>query len=249
MRGSGAGTCVAREGVDGCGIHVDVGIRQGVGRGLSACGLLHSIHVHAAGEGAEVDGHAGLWSALQGALQQDAVVVRLFWDWMLLGDLVEVGFVFGISGLLLGDARSLHHLAKMREAPEEHLVVVRVPVPALRDASKAPSVGLADEGGELGVLEVGRDDADLELAWLEHPPRSAMRHPGDDICQIWPAEDGVHLGDKVGHSAWLGEWRQRVWILVEREVPVEEVWVWLEHLLHVAICASAASSAAAVAAA
>mmetsp|Transcript_2815 Transcript_2815/g.7891 ORF Transcript_2815/g.7891 Transcript_2815/m.7891 type:complete len:388 (-) Transcript_2815:351-1514(-) len=207
---------------------VDVVVGASHGCAVGRCCVLP---VHAAGKGAQVDRHACLRSALEGALEHDGIVVGLFRDGVVLGDLVQVRLVLRVGGLLLGDAGALHHLAEMGQTSQEHLVVVRVPVASLGDAAEAPAVGLADEGGELGVLEVGRDDADFELARLEDPPRSAVRHPSDDVGEVRAAEDGVHLGHEVGDATRLGEGGQGVRVLVRRKVPVVEVRVRLKGLV------------------
>jgi hypothetical protein len=78
----------------------------------------------ASAEGTRVDGHASLGSSLKRAVEKDRIVVDLFRERVQLGDSVEVRLVVRVESLLLRDAGSLHLLAKMREAPQEQLMVV-----------------------------------------------------------------------------------------------------------------------------
>jgi hypothetical protein len=52
------------------------------------------------------------------------------------------------------------------------------------------------------VLEEDGDDTNFKFTRLEDSPAAAMRHPGNDISKLRQAEDGVHLGRKVGDATW-----------------------------------------------
>ena len=103
--------------------------------------------------GSPVNGHTSLGSSLKSAVQENAVVIGLLGDGVLLRNLVEVRLVLRISLLLLVDGRALHGLAQVRKSTKELLMVVGVAVLSGGDTTETPSVGLADKGTELGVLE------------------------------------------------------------------------------------------------
>jgi len=64
-------------------------------------------------------------------------------------------------------------------------MVVGVAVGSLsRDSLEAPTVRLANEGTELGVIEVQRDHFHFELTWLVDLPRTTVWHPTDNVRQI-----------------------------------------------------------------
>jgi hypothetical protein len=100
-------------------------------------------------------------------VQQNGIIVCLLRYRVFFADLVKVGFMFRISSLFLGDTRVLHHLAKMRESSEEHLMVEGVTITSLSDSTETPAIGLANERGKLGVLKVGRDHTNFKLARLQ----------------------------------------------------------------------------------
>lgn len=46
----------------------------------------------------------------------------------------------------------------MGKTSQELLVVIRIAIPSLRDAPKAPAVGLPNEGAKFGVLQNDEND-------------------------------------------------------------------------------------------
>ena len=70
-------------------------------------------------------------------------------------------------------------------------------VSSLNDSAETPSISLANEAAELGVLKVGRDDLALKFAGAEDAPGAAMRQPANDIFKRRVIEDHVHLDRKV----------------------------------------------------
>mmetsp|Transcript_11800 Transcript_11800/g.18913 ORF Transcript_11800/g.18913 Transcript_11800/m.18913 type:complete len:346 (+) Transcript_11800:367-1404(+) len=129
-----------------------------------------------------------------------------------------------IGKRLAGRGRTSHHLDEVRTSTKEELVVVTVAIGSLRDdAAESPSVCLTDEGGELGVLEVGGDDLDFEFTRLQDLPRTSMRQPGDDIREILATQDGVHFGREVRDSSGGGNGGGGIRVRKGREVTVVKV--------------------------
>ena len=64
--------------------------------------------------------------------------------------------------------------------------------------------------------------SNFEFPRLEDPPRSAMRHPSDNIGKVGSAQDGVHLGWEVRHPTRKREGCQRIGVFHFRKVAIVE---------------------------
>jgi hypothetical protein len=136
--------------------------------------------------------------------------------------------VLGISSLLFSDTGTFHILAKVRKPAKKELVIVTVAIASLCHAAETPSVGLTDEGRELGVFKVGRNHTDLELAGLQYTPRASVGHPGNDISERRVRKDAVHLRGKIGDTSRSSQGRQDIGVRLLREVLVVVKGIRLE---------------------
>ena len=101
--------------------------------------------------------------------------------------------------LLHGDLRLIlkagilttHLHAETRLIPQEELVEVRPSLRTTSNASEAPSVQLASERGELGLLEVPWQDLSRELLLLVDDKALAVWDPGNDVGMLLAGEN-VH---------------------------------------------------------
>lgn len=113
------------------------------------------------------------------------------WQGVILRDPVKVRvavLAFQVQRLArdLGAAHgSLHELDQVRHSSKEKLVVVRVAVDSFgAHTLESPTVGLANEATELGVIKVRGDDLHFKLTRLVHFPAASMRHPANDISKL-----------------------------------------------------------------
>lgn len=142
-----------------------------------------------------------------GAVQEGALIQRMehlgaeLRKRMLVRDLVKVRIAVLALGMLrqIGNlgARdgALHKLDQVGHSSQEELMVVRVAIDSLgADALEAPSIGLANETTELGVVKVRRNYLDFELTRLVNLPRTPVGHPADNVSELRPGKDRKQLG-------------------------------------------------------
>jgi hypothetical protein len=63
-------------------------------------------------------------------------------------------------------------------------VIIRITIISLGETTESPSIRLTNEGGELGMFKVFREDVAFELTGFEDAPRAAVGCPGYDVVQF-----------------------------------------------------------------
>lgn len=89
-----------------------------------------------------------------------------------------------VHTLFLTNLGPSHLLTEPRHSPQKQLVIITAPVLPFAQTSKAPSVDLTRERGELGVIKVLWEGVSLEDLGFENAKASAVSIPGNDVFEF-----------------------------------------------------------------
>lgn len=110
---------------------------------------------------------------------------------------------FSLGGFIRSAGAATHGPCQLRFIANEEFMVVAVPIRSSRDAFEAPAIDLTHEGRVFALMgKILGSYLFAKECRLEHAPRAAVWHPGDDVRVFWIGKDFEELGWKGRTGRW-----------------------------------------------